>query len=699
MQRSWAWIATFGLGMLSAGCGSNPTPPAPATSTAATSSTPSESSSGGGAESSSGGGAASGGSETASLEMSSSGAGYGSESASSSGGYPGDSSAGAQSGGSQSGSSSYGSEEMAYNGGGAYGGESGYVPPGSVESGSGGPGYGSAGPGYGTQGNRAGGGLLPGMGGAEGALLSRLMGGGSTSAPKMLTFQERSKLAFEAGNWNRAYDLLSAQSLLSDDAESMKIADFYRWSTANKRPVLGMKIAVGLVLDNPSNATSLKPIGTDLQSIMSGGGAGGAAGGSGPGAIGSEGGSSGGYGAEGGMAPPGAAKPALAVGAKPLTDAAGELVTRVIEAFGTHHSEGKWTVAFQENSYKGKPRMPGNNMPGSSGFGAPGSFGNSGGDLYGESGSGPGIGENNGFGGGDLGGSSQSGTPTLQPFRFQQGGGGPGVGSIASGLSGFSGTSEQESGGGNFGQSAPGQFGSGEELPVGSGFGPGAPNGFGGPGSNGSMPGGQGGRMPSPQWVAEDFELPGDVTPLGPCLEYIGSDVQANLIAKSKEAGYEALIVFDVEIILNRRTGIVNNTARVKVLHLAEDPKEIKVIASSKPLVSVTVARARLKKEEDGVEDAAESVAKKSAEIIALQPVPDRLTQDAVVKTRMPKLLADTKISELGKLGEVNFYYQKGFIDDAQRQEFFEAIAGAEASKLLSTRRTEKAEALESLLK
>ncbi|AMV30607.1 hypothetical protein VN12_00730 [Pirellula sp. SH-Sr6A] len=691
MHRSWAWIATFGLGMLSTGCGSSPTPPAPATSTAASGSTPTESSSSGGA--------ASGGSETASLEISSSGSGYGSESASSSAGYPGGSSAGAQSGGSQSGSSSYGSEETAYNGGGSYGGESEYIPPGSDQPGYGAPGFGSAGgAGYGAQGNRAGGGLLPGMGGAEAAMLSRLMGGGSANAAKKLSFQERSKLTFEAGNWNRAYDLLSAQSLLSDDAESMNIADLYRWSTANKRPVLGMKIAVGLVLDNPSNATSLKPIGTDLQSIMSGGGAGGAAGGSGPGSIGSEGGSSGGYGAEGGIAPPGAAKPSLAVGAKPLTDAAGELATRVIEAFGSHHSEGKWTVAFQESSYKGKPRMPGNNMPGSNGFGAPGSFGNSGSDLYGESGSGPGIGENSAFGGGDLGG-SQSGTPTLQPFRFQQGGGGPGVGSIASGLSGFTGSAEQDSGGGNFGQSAPGQFGSGEELPVGSGFGPGAPNGFGGPGFNGSMPGGQGSRMPSPQWVAEDFELPGDVTPLGPCLEYIGSDTQANLIARSKEGGYDALMVFDVEIVLNRRTGIVNNTARVKVLHMAEDPKEIKVIASSKPLVSVSVARARLKKEEDGVEDAADSVAKKSAEIISLQPMPDRLTQDAVVKNRMPKLLADTKISQLGKLGEVNFYYQKGFIDDAQRREFFEAIAGAEASKLLSSRRTEKVEAIESLLK
>ncbi len=184
---------------------------------------------------------------------------------------------------------------------------------------------------------------------------------------------------------------------------------------------------------------------------------------------------------------------------------------------------------------------------------------------------------------------------------------------------------------------------------------------------------------PPPQWVAEDFELPGGVTPLGPCIDYIGSDDQAGLLAAAAEGGYDALVIFDVEIVLNRRTGIVNNTSRIKVLNVAEDIKESKVIASSKSLVNVTVARARSKKEDDGVESAAESVAKKMAELVSVQPIPDRMTQDAVVKSRMPKLLADSKISQLGKLGEVNFYYQKGFIDESQRREYFETIAGSEA--------------------
>lgn len=675
MNRSWAWIATFVMGLLSTGCGSNPTPPAPA-APGGVASTPTNASSG---SSTSSGSGESGSSEANGMSNS----GYGSEpssdssseSSAMSGGYPGGQSSGASSS----------AEERAYNGGAAYSGEPGYNPDGAYNP--------DGGSGSGYPSNPAGGGMFPGMVGAPGMVLSRLMSGASQRAPKKLSHRERSVLAFEAGNTDRAIDLLSAQALVSDDSESMKISDLYRWSNASKRPVLGIKIAVGLVLDNPSNATSLKPIGTELQSIMSGGGAGGGPGGGsgapGPAAVGLESGSGMGVGMESGSGfgtpgAGGAANPILAAGAKPLTDAAGELASQFLKALGPHHAEGKWSVAFQENSYKGKPRSPGNN-----GSGVPGSFGPGGGNF-----GGPGIsGEFEGDSGSGLGAGGMS-AGAIMPFRFQQGGG-PAVGAVASGVAGIPGPTSGATSSG---------FGQEEESPA--GFGPGAPGGFGDPsGFNGQ--GGFGGQMPNgrnmaaslPQWVAEDFELPAGVTPLGPCIDYIGSDDQAGLLAAAAEGGYDALVIFDVEIALNRRTGIVNNTARIKVLSIAEDVKESKVIASSKTLVNVTVARARTKKEDDGVESAAESVAKKMSELISIQPIPDRMTQDAVVKSRMPKLLADSKISQLGKLGEVNFYYQKGFIDDSQRREYFETIAGAEAAKLFASKRSEKVDAVEALLK
>lgn len=667
MNRSWAWIATFGLGLLSAGCGSNPTPPAPVPS-GGTTAAPSGVGSGPSGDSSS-------------VEEGSSGAGsgYGNEPSSDSGGEASAMSGGYPGGypGSQSGGSSFG-EESAYSGGSAYGGEPGYNPDGGY--------YPDGSSGSGFPANPGGRGILPGMGGPQGEMLAWLMGGSSQRTPKKLSHRERSVQAFEAGNTERAFDLLSAQSLLADDAESMKISDLYRWSNASKRPVLGVKIAVGLILDNPSDATNLKPIGTDLQAIMSGGGGG--RGGSGPGFEGGDGGSGLGMESGSGFGAPGLdsrANADLSVGAKPLTDAAGELASRVLKALGGYHSEGKWTVAFSEHSYRGKPSRQSRN-----GNGMPGSFGTPGGGNFGD----PEMGE--GYGGdsssGQVGGGNRAGS-VLQ-FRFQQGGG-PGVGSIASGFGGFSGPSGGES-----------QSGFGQEPESDAGFGPGAPNGFGGQigfdgqgGFGGQMPNGRNMPAPPPQWVAEDFELPGGITPLGPCVDYIGSDNQAELLAAAAEGGYDALVVFDVEIVLNRRTGIVNNTARVKVLNIAEDVKESKVIASSKPLVNVTVARARLKKEDDGVESAVESVTKKMAELIAVQPIPDRMTQDAVVKSRIPKLLADSKISQIGKLGEVNFYYQKGFIDESQRREYFETIAGAEAAKLFSSKRSERLDAVESLLK
>jgi hypothetical protein len=122
------------------------------------------------------------------------------------------------------------------------------------------------------------------------------MGGGNSGPPrrnlpppkpKKLTAKERATIAFEAGNMTRAYSLYHAFAISGDEAQASEIADEMRW--AARRPQIGLKVAVGLAMKNPANVPtgSLKPIGTDLQSILGslagGGGAGAAPGGDGMG--------------------------------------------------------------------------------------------------------------------------------------------------------------------------------------------------------------------------------------------------------------------------------------------------------------------------------------------------------------------------------------------------------------------------------
>jgi hypothetical protein len=71
-------------------------------------------------------------------------------------------------------------------------------------------------------------------------------------------------------------------------------------------------------------------------------------------------------------------------------------------------------------------------------------------------------------------------------------------------------------------------------------------------------------------------------------------------------------------------------------------------------------------------------------EKVSLQPIPEKLTPDYVTKTRLPAIVANDKLSKLCKLSEVNFYYHKGYLDEAQRADFYERIAGELAEDVLS---------------
>jgi DNA-directed RNA polymerase subunit K/omega len=188
------------------------------------------------------------------------------------------------------------------------------------------------------------------------------------------------------------------------------------------------------------------------------------------------------------------------------------------------------------------------------------------------------------------------------------------------------------------------------------------------------------------------------VTPLAACLHYIGADEQAKLIKKAYEEGYDALLVFEVEVAQNRQTRVVNNSARVKAIIPAETQKEAKIVYSTSELVNVTVARAKQKSQNDGVEDAANRLVKKLVEAIALKDIPEKLTPEAIVSNRIPKLLKEEELSKLEKLGEINFYYSRGFIDESQRDDFFNKIAGKFASQLMTGSEEEKDEAIDELL-
>ena len=670
MLRPWLLMASVVCCFLESGCGKKETPiaanaPAPATAPGS-----------------------SGGSSSGSMEFDSAGGD------SSGGAVPPGGSLSSEEGSSAGGGYS-GRPDMGYPGGSSNPGGSGY-PGGSdgAEYGAGGqPGF----PGFNPGGQ---------MGGGNSGPPRRNL---PPPKPKKLTAKERATIAFEAGNMTRAYSLYHAFAISGDEAQASEIADEMRW--AARRPQIGLKVAVGLAMKNPANVPtgSLKPIGTDLQSILGslagGGGAGGAPGGEGMGMPG--GGLNGMPGGELNGMEPNAAGSLKGVRAKALADAAGLLAEKVVDTFRDELSSGAYTVAFKEYPMSGRPGA--SFLKGYAPTGTPGmgdGMGYPGGGGMGYPG-GDGMGN---FGNGGEGGMRPSGMSFFMSPQLSEAGvsgGGetmpmPGMGAPSAPGPGFAGPGRgtpgampgmDPSGSSGYPGGIPGQDPSADGY---SGFPGQGGQGFEGQQGFGGMQGQN--QLPPPPNISKEIRPPEGVTPLAACLHYIGADEQGKLIKKAYEEGYDALLLFEVEIAQNRQTRVVNNSARVKAIIPAETQKEAKIIFSSSELVNVTVAKAKAKNQNDGVEDAANRVIKKLVEAIALKDIPATLTPEAVVSNRIPKLLKEEGLSKLEQLGEINFYYSRGFIDESQRDDFFSKIGGKFAGQLMTGSDEEKEAAIDELL-
>ena len=464
------------------------------------------------------------------------------------------------------------------------------------------------------------------------------------------TLKEQAVKAFQAGNAKRAYTLLQAHALQLPDDEAAEILKDYRWASHRKRPQLGVNIAVGVTLKNPLNSTDLSPIGTENKNPGAGGGGG----------LLGFGASSGMGGADGA---PDSSK------TKSLSDTTGVLSTRLAQVFKERHEKGVWAPAFQEYwlvtaREGGFGGMAGGGFEaggggfeaGGGGFGnGDGGFGNGGGGV-----------SNNGNGGENsgaiFGAGSQPGPGTLPMGPPTDGQGAqPNKGKLSN-LS----TEGATTGGG----AAPPAV-SGAPLKFLQG---GRPGMFG----DGRGPGGD---MPP---AGNNAMLPAGSTPIAPCLTFIGVDETTKLMKKAVQDGYDALMIFEVTIGINRVIQRVTNDTTVRVVQPSIVPKDVKKVYVSKVLNNLQVERSKLKGEPDGVDEAMEKIIKSTEEAIGLESMPSGLTPEIIATKRVPALIKETETSVIDRLSEVNLYFSKGFIDETQKADAFEKIAG-QAGRVIAT--------------
>lgn len=571
-------------------------------------------------------------------------------------------------------------------------------------------------------------------GGGAGSAMSafgQLLGGFSAPSDEAQapTLKDQAVFAFQSGNPKQAYAMLEAYALQASDEEAMAVLKDYRWATHHKRPQLGLNFAVGVTIKNPQNAEEIAPIGVVPANNSGGGFPGGQ-----PGMGGAKSGGRSGA-------------PATVLVVNSLEDAAGTFGTQFIEAMKTKHDEGVWSMAFREyglgapggfgGPFAGGGMPPGMPQPGFGG-GAPGFSGNGAADQPNSVGSnGPPNGYNGGNGGMRPNSTSSNGPPqgynggsggmrpnstssNGPPAGYNGGSGGMRPNSTSSngppaGYNGGSGGMRPNStssngppagyNGGNGGMkpdsgaSGGGSSAGATKAPLqfpqqGGFFDPDGPQG-GAPGPGGRGPGSRNAAGPS---GAMPPSFGAGASALAPCMTFIGSDDTTKLVKKAIAEGYDALIIFEVDLQVNRLLKTVINDTRIRVLLPAENAKDTKAVLTSKRLNNVQARKSAAKGESDGVDEAVELIVKKIEETFGLHEIPAALSPEIVSNKRIPALVADKSVPVLDRLSEVNLYYANGLIDENQKAAAFEKIAGQQGATIATGTPEEKLAAVEKLL-
>ena len=233
-----------------------------------------------------------------------------------------------------------------------------------------------------------------------------------------------------------------------------------------------------------------------------------------------------------------------------------------------------------------------------------------------------------------------------------------------------------DAGSGGYGNSEGG-FGNGD-----SGFGTGGETfSDGRPGMFGEGRGPEGGMPPA---FGNNAMLPAGSTPIAPCLTFIGVDESTKLMKKAVQDGYDVLMIFEVTIGINRVIQKITNDTLIRVVQPNIVPKDVKKVHVSKILNNLQVARSKSKGEPDGVDEAIEKIIKSTEEAIGLQAIPTGLTPEIIATKRIPALIKETETSVIDRLSEVNLYYSKGYLDETQKADAFDKIAG-QAGRVIAT--------------
>ncbi len=197
--------------------------------------------------------------------------------------------------------------------------------------------------------------------------------------------------------------------------------------------------------------------------------------------------------------------------------------------------------------------------------------------------------------------------------------------------------------------------------------------------------------------IAKDLQIPSGTIPLGAGLNYIGKGENVGeLTKKAVEQGYDALIVFEVDVSLVRVNGTIKNDCRIRAVSLKGelDAKERSITSSL--LNNRDVAAD--KDPDTRVGTAVDNFMKKMFEAYPMDDLPN-FKAESIQSRRLKDLVNDKVRSKLDLLCEVELYASRGLIDNTLKEAAFERIAGSDGKILATSEPEDRIEILEKMIR
>jgi hypothetical protein len=221
----------------------------------------------------------------------------------------------------------------------------------------------------------------------------------------------------------------------------------------------------------------------------------------------------------------------------------------------------------------------------------------------------------------------------------------------------------------------------------------GAP-GFGGPASGNAANAAAAALDPE---MAKDLQLPADTIPLSSGLNYIGKgESVGELTKKAVEQGYDALIVFEVDVSFVRVNGTIKNDCRIRTITLKGEMDAKEKTITSSLLNNRDVAA---DKDPDArVDTAVDIFMKKMIEAYPMDDLPN-FKSESIQGRRLKDLVNDKARSKLDLLCEVELYASRGLVDSTLKEAAFERIAGSDGKTLATSEPEDRIPILEKMVR